>query len=495
MCALNPIPSGFQLQSDWQSSTPPNVPVMPASWTAAVLLSPFGDSVAPMGNYSQLAVATIESSFTAVESWMRVRLSLTRDHTYFDFAFVNVNRPGQSPRYEWYWIDSTPAGQVKKIFGPFSTTLQIPGTGLFTDNDTRWGNSYPLMCTDTNPRGIECDHWVLRTPGAADHGSWYAFRRDTGNLFRIFNMDCTNPQMIPILGSYYIVNIGHFALNTSKQSTEIFALIKSGAAAPHAGYWNPMVTQEDIQRAIATPLASADSTAEEIQSVIPGFSAMPSGVALPQWTDKTYIEGWTLGTDFIPYFTRVCYLWTGDADSKQQTVFIGQGPTGGEGSYLKRTDTCLNTQRTDQPYLEWNNGAKTWELKKCLDPLPGVGLPFPDWLARDGGVAMGQIIGNPSFGLAPGQVLNLVAAELQRGKGELAIFWVWFLGNGTGMLFSEGNFMNSMSHNLQLIDYNLFLRNAPVTSADFSNPCGVAAERRVAPVSGVLGHLMRMGSV
>ena len=31
--------------------------------------------------------------------------------------------------------------------------------------------------------------------------------------------------------------------------------------------------------------------------------------------------------------------------------------------------------------------------------------------------------------------------------------------------------MNPLSHNLQLIDYNLFMQNAAVTQLDFSNPC------------------------
>jgi hypothetical protein len=84
---------------------------------------------------------------------------------------------------------------------------------------------------------------------------------------------------------------------------------------------------------------------------------------------------------------------------------------------------------------------------------------------------MGRIRGNPDFGLAANQAINLIAAELPRGGGELAVFWLWFLENGTGMLFTEGNYMNPLSHGLQLIDYNVFIQNAELTQDDFSNPC------------------------
>jgi hypothetical protein len=105
---------------------------------------------------------------------------------------------------------------------------------------------------------------------------------------------------------------------------------------------------------------------------------------------------------------------------------------------------------------------------------------------------MGQIRGNPQFGLAADEKLNLIAAQAPRGGGELAIFWVWFLENGVGMLFSEANYMNPLSHNLQLIDYNIFIRNAGLTQKDFSNPCGWP--KKVGPkVGSAHGHFTQIG--
>ena len=193
----------------------------------------------------------------------------------------------------------------------------------------------------------------------------------------------------------------------------------------------------------------------------------------------------------IPYDTRVYYLWTGDSDSKQQTVFIGLGGNETSGStlsiaYLTRTDACLNVKDTTIASYQWANDE--WVLSPNQQSA-SPGVPYPDWVARDGGVIMGQIVGNSNFGLADCETLNLFAAPLDRGNGELAIFWVWFLENGVGMLFSEGNFLNSLtSHNLQVIDYNLFVRNAPVTQGDFSGPFPAAGAAAALRVDAAHGH-------
>jgi hypothetical protein len=373
------------------------------------------------------------------------------------------------------------------------TTLQVPAPTFFEMAGAQWGNAYPLMCTDKNPKSIECDHWVLPSPGSISHATWCAFRKSTESLFRIFMMDATNPLMVPILGSFYITNVPTFTAKTSDTAKSLAEKIKSGAAKARHDYWNPMVTQEDLHRAMAFPLADAGCTPHDIDAVIPGFSATRSGKDLPRWSDQTYIEGWALGTDFIPYFTRVCYLWTGKADSKQQTVFIGLGTAPGQSSYLQRTDMCLNRKGTTQPYYEWQTQASSWALDKCLQHNPPVGLPRPDWVAGDNGTIMGQIRGNPDFGLAKDQTINLIAAELPRGRGELAIFWLWFLDNGTGMLFTEGNYMNPLSHNLQLIDYNIFVQNAGLTQHDFSSPCAstATAQKPALKIHTAHGHLTR----
>ncbi|HWY89020.1 MAG TPA: hypothetical protein VNX28_20060, partial [Gemmataceae bacterium] len=89
MSLIHPIPSGDYLQAQWKANKQTTAPVLPASWTATVLLSPFGDSKSPLKNYSQLVVGHIESSWSPSESWLRARLYLTQDQTYVDFVFIN----------------------------------------------------------------------------------------------------------------------------------------------------------------------------------------------------------------------------------------------------------------------------------------------------------------------------------------------------------------------------------------------------------------------
>ena len=467
MSCVTAIPSGTELLTRRQSNKPAAPPKLPATWTASVLLSPFGDSISPLDHPSQLVVGTIEVTTIATSRWMRTRLYLTQSLQYIDFVFVTL----EDDSSHWYWIDSTPLGTINHIYGPFITTVQVPDTTLLPP-DTRWGNSYPLMCTSANPAGIACDHWVLKTRGANDHGSWFSFRHDTGHLFRLFSMDSTNPTMIPVLGSFYIANLpSASSVGISTETDRLLNRIRNGESQAVTHFWNPLVTQEDIHRAMAFPLASASCTVADVQAAIPGFVPVPHSVPLPEWTNKTYIEAWALGTDFIPYWLRVCYHWTGTKESKQHAVFVGYGTNPGNNSYLDRSDTCLDTSHTDLPYYKWDDNTSTWALTKCADPIRGVGLPHPDWVTRASGTVSAQITGNPDFGLAAGESLNLIAAESPRGKGELAIFWVWFTGDGAGMLFTEGNYMFPTSHDLQLIDYTRFVCDAPIEDSDFSNPC------------------------
>jgi hypothetical protein len=221
-----------------------------------------------------------------------------------------------------------------------------------------------------------------------------------------------------------------------------------------------MITQEDIQRAMAYPLASAPCTPKDIEKVLPGFSTRPDRLKLPRWTDKVYIEGWTLADNTIPYRTRVCYVWTGDDSSKQQCVFIGPE----EREYFLRIDSCLG-QGTILVRYRWEDGK--WMSVGKLPQTDPPGPPFPDWVARGKGVVMGQISGNPHFGLDSCEILSLIAMPVVGGRGT--IFWAWFLQNDVGMLFSEATYAN-IPERLFAIDYESFMRNAPVTEDDFSFP-------------------------
>ena len=435
------------------NASAPTVPVFPPQWQATVLLSPYGDANPPNGwtNYSQHVIGEVSYD---VDLGMMVGLYLPEDLKYFRFLFVN----GEG----WYWIDAAPRGPMKRYFGPFATPLKVPGADFMSRSKARFGERWEITNTS-------CVHWVLPTPNSSsppDHGSWYSFRSDNGNLYRIFTFDPENPRLFPVLGSYYLAHVPSFEAGADSELQSLVKAVKSGKPAADGGYVNPLLTQRDIQTAMTKPLASAPCTLAQIQAVIPGYVPLPSGVPLPVWTDKTFILGMCIGTDLIPYYTFVSYWYS---FGKQQTIFIGLGQVAGEGNYALRQDCCLFRDYTDVPqYVAQGN---TWVLE-CCSKIPGVGLPVPNWVSADGGVVAASISGNADFGLKPNEVLNLCRCSLDRGPGNLALFWVWFTGDQKGVLFTEANFVDSTDHNLQLIDYTWFDRNAEWLKPDaFSDPC------------------------
>ena len=448
MTTRQPLLNPTELQARLKRPGASAPPVLPSSWTATVLLSPYGDANPPLANYSQHVIA--EVAYDSALHGMLFDLYLTQDLVHFRWLFLAGG---------WYWMGTS---DVAAYYGPFATPLVTPAANFLSP--AVFGGNWPIM-------GFGCDNWVLPTPNgsqAPDHGSWYSFREDTAGLYRIFTFDSSNPQLIPILGSYYLANFNSFtpAGDTSALAS-LVKTVKSGTAKAAPGFANPLVTQEDIQSAMANPLASDPCTLADLQSLIAGFVPAPSNVPIPQWTNQTFIEAVTLGMDLIPYPTYVVYWYS---YGQQQSIFIGLGLENGQGNFDLRQDCCLFTTYTDVPQYVW--GANGWTPSCCDGKIPGVGLPVPNWVSADGGVVTSQITGNPNFGLAAGETLNLCQCSLDRGGGSLAIFWVWFTGDQAGVLFTEANFVDPTSHNLQLIDYIKFEQNASwISASDFSDPC------------------------
>ncbi|HVE67591.1 MAG TPA: hypothetical protein VNB64_03315 [Solirubrobacteraceae bacterium] len=449
------------LDASRKAAMPAQGPLLPDCWRAQALLTPYGDSKSPLANYDQIVVADVTCDNRTAPSYMRVSLYLTESLQYFDFWFSGSS---------WRWLISTPGGPITGSYGPFDTTLSVPGPDLIASRGGRYGNTWPIMGTMT-------DGWVLPTPsagGSPDHGSWYSFTQ-SGELFRIFTFDSDNPVRLPILGAYYLANLPAFSAQEPDEETLAFARALANGSAPSeaAELSNPLVTQEDLQGALASPLVSHTCTVEQIQAVIPGLVPTPSA-PLPVWTDKTYILGWTIGTDFIPYRTLVYYWYT---YGRQDSYFQGLGLEPGQGTYAAMQATCLHSDHADpsQDYSDFPqylfvNGD--WTPQCCDGNLPGVGVPRPDFVKATGGEIAASITGNPAFGLGPDETLNLIRCPFQRGAGEEALFWVWFTGEQVGVLFTEANFLNSTDHSLQLIDYELFQRDADnVTESVFHDPC------------------------
>ncbi|MCG6989795.1 MAG: hypothetical protein LJF06_16670 [Gemmatimonadetes bacterium] len=455
------LPTGAELVERMRSNDPGSPPLLPASWEAQVLLTPYGDADSPLENYKQLVIANVACDADA--GAMMVDLYLTQDLTVFRLLFVNGTG--------WYWLEGTPGQPDWSFQGPFATTLQVPATDFLAQ--ARYGNSWAIT-------GKQCDHWVLPAPPDPQipaHGSWYSFREDNGALFRVFTFDSRNTGLLPILGSYYFAHIPTFtSLGQSPAAlSAVLDAVRNGTPATSpAAFSNPLVTQNDIQSVMADPLSAPSScTVQDLQTLIPGFLPAPTGVTLPEWTDQTFILGMTIGTDFIPYYTVVFYWYS---HGHQQSIFVGLGPDPGKSTYYDRQDCCLTTSYTDLPQYYAKDGV--WTAACCYPRLDGIALPVRDWVkaaidAFGGGVAA-SITGNPQFGLAPGEVLHLIDCELPRGGGVTSLFWVWFTEDQAGVLFSESNYAESVTaHNLQLIDYLEFEQNASwITPDRFNDPCG-----------------------
>jgi hypothetical protein len=414
-----------------------------------------------MANYDQLIVANIAYDSTGAQPAMRVSLYLLEDLQYFDFLFTN----GQ-----WYWLISAPGQQPTGYYGPFPTTLQVPPPNFLAQNGATYGNSWGIAGTPT-------DGWVIPTalPQGSQvppHGTWYSINSSTGALWRVLNLDNDNPVGIPILGSYYHAYLPGFAPSGPLNLLSLISGPPSVGNAP-----SQMVSQRDIQTAISNPLASAPCTMAQIQAVIPGIAFPSTQPPLPAWTDQTFIQGWTIGCDPIPYWTQVWYWWS---YKRQRTSFVGYGLEAGTGTYRNRIDNVLYSNFFTSPVYYALNQYE-W-VPSCPNPcFPGVGLPRPDFVAADGGVVKATITGNPAFGLGPQQAMLLIRVSMPRGPNPngvdvTSVFWFWFTDDQKGVLFSEGNFIDTVvDHDLQVIDYEYFEQNASdnVNANSFEDPCKV----------------------
>jgi hypothetical protein len=413
-----------------------------------------------MPNYDQVVVANIAYDWS--QQMMRVSLYLLEEMTYFDFLFDGADGT-------WYWLVSSPGQTPTGYYGPWPIAgglpFSLPAPNFLAE--AKFANSWSICDFPT-------ETWVIPTalkPKVPPHGTWYSFKKGTTALWRVLNLDTDNPVQIPIIGSYYLAYLPGF------KPTGPLNLRSLISGTPYSG--DPevdMLTQRDIQTNLANPLASAPCTLADIQAVIPGISHPSTQPTLPVWTDKTYIQGMTIGCDPIPYFTTVWYWWP---HGRMRTEFIGYGRTLGTDTYDDRTDMVMYKDYFTRPYYQKREGQ--WVHTACMDvPPPGIGLPRPDFLAADNGLVKAIVSGNPDFHLEPGQSISMINAAMPRGKNKhgvdvTSLFWFWFANDQNGILFAECNYIDTViNHDPQVIDYEYFMRNAPdskVNKDSFPDPC------------------------
>ena len=311
-------------------------PILPLDWNATFILSPFGDATPPMNNYDQLVIADVTcfNDFIAGNG-MRVSLYLLEELQYFDFAFSG----GQ-----WYWLESQPGQEPTNYAGPFPTSLQPLNVGLLAQ--AVYGGQWAVAGTLT-------DGWVVPTQNVQpQHGNWYSLRSEDRILWRVLNVDLNNPLNVPILGAYFMVNVSNYTpLPAYLLPPPFVKMLREGKGKAVAGAQSPLVTQRDIQNAMANPIFSASCTLQQIQALVPGITPPPTPMPpLPAWTDQVYIRGWTLGGDYFPYYTQVWYDYTIPC---QRSEFIGFGNNVGQNTYNDRQDTVLYANYTNNPVYQW----------------------------------------------------------------------------------------------------------------------------------------------
>jgi hypothetical protein len=459
------VPTPEQISAKLKAGRSGTPPLFPVNWQASFVLSPFGDAKPPAGmkNYDQLVVANITCyDDPLVGSAMRVGLYLLEDLQYFDFVFIDSG--------QWYWLNNAPGEEPTDYYGPFSTTLQAPTLGFLSQ--AVYGGQWPLAGTLT-------DGWMVPTVDSTlpPHGNWISLRSEDQALWRVINLDSNNPMNLPILGSYFMANTSNYTTFTPPPGVllppTLQALLKRPPKAQVSAP-SSMVTQRDIQTAMANPLFSSPCTLEQIQALVPGIT-QPQNLPLPQWTNQVYINGWSLGYDAYPYPTHVWYDYNIPC---QRSEFDGFGNGAGNNSPNVRQDTVLYASYFDNPIYQWQSGA--WQLNCCNPRADGIGVPRPDFLASSNGAIKATIVGNPSFGLSSGETLLITRATMLRDTDPdpkvapiLSVFWLWFMADWQGVFFSECNYVNSVTeHELFTIDYGEFVQNAPIDpSSDFTDPC------------------------
>ena len=447
-----------ELEAERRSRQPLEPPSLPRHWRASVLLSPFGDGKPPMRNPSQLCVADISYRHAHRVRVLRCRLHLLEDLKYFDWLFVSGPFGTR-----WYWLVGGPGRPITGWYGPFDPPLAVPEPDFLVRRQARFGNAWSIS-------GIMTDGWAVPMDDPLTRSSWFSFPRDNSRLMRLLNIDCGNPLGIPVLGAFFLAHVAEFKASASR---ELEDLCEAVASAPQgkAALNNPLVTQRDIQAAMANPLSEATCTVAQIQSLIPGLSPPPARPpGFPQWTDKTFIRGWSIGLHRIPYYTEIHYWW---ARRLQRSMFVGWGPKLDQDSYSYRLDMVLYADYTTQPAYEWK--GQDWEKVQCLPCIANIGVPCPDF--ADMGKIKATIEGNKHFGLKKGRMLFVIAAEMPRDQDILSVFWLWFTDDQKGVLFAECEISPELKHALQLIDYVDYEQNADthVDDTSFADPCYVPA--------------------
>jgi len=441
-----PVPSPQHIGANFFPDGKVAVPSFQAVWSAQMLLTPFGGlSKSPLTPSDQLVVAHLTYDASNPNNrYMRVGMYLLETLQYYDFLF-RTSATGS----KWWWLISNPASPDSlptQSFGPFVTSAEVPAESFLSQNQFSHAGTWKVLGQIRN---------AFSARKAAGAATWYWFEPKASSLSRIMNIESRNDFRVAILGAYYFVDVTELKSLATSNLDRVFSACST--ATPVLTSPSPMVTLDDILRAMATPPSGSQiqCTAQQIEALVPGLRFPAEAVQPPSWTSKVQSECIMIGRDVYPYYCQLWYDWN---RGTQVTVFVKQDEAG---NYSNRYDEILPKGHVG-PGLGYVWKGSQWEPVCCVANGSIVAMPVPNFIESGGGRCRAVISSSAYFG-----TISIWSVGLRNDAGDWdSDFWFWF---DAGQ--KQARFSLAPPHSLTLIDYQTFVQNGQIDDCILVDPC------------------------
>ena len=391
------------------SKTPPN---LPQAFHAIALLTPF--------NNSQLVVADIYYDWSL--QGMRVT-TYGLEGGYADFLYIQD---------VYFILDSENGGPPKNFFGPIATNERVPPPD--------WLVNFKVTCNGVaEVLGVNTNWWCSLTEnknGLApvppskecppfDSANWFWLRTDNQMPWRMMLINTTNEFNLPFIGWFAFAHFPTFESIPSASLNDLVQACKARSTRLDLESAAPLKinTYEDVYLLVkGKPMVSGSvkqaNVLATIQDLIPGLTP-PGNNALPTWPNQLFMTALTTPTfephpfPNQPYPTQVYYDWN---NQRQLTRFFLPDQS---------LEDVILTSSTSYLIARFPNGTY-----KCLGTVP-VGLPYPNWPEKDGGVCKGMITNNPQ--LSPNRITQIFTLNSMPPR----VFWIWYTTANQAIMFAE----------------------------------------------------------
>lgn len=344
------------------------------------------------------------------EVWLDSRAGLMRvlqcrlDGAYLDLLYAD----GKA-----WLLESVDGGVPSGAVGPFPCDAVVPDPGWFASLGLRSPGQGPL-------HGIDCDWWVGLTactnqpdpdmppvPPGQLVANWFWLDHGTGLPLQMMFINKDNSYRLPVLGDFAKVT---FTRSESISDPGLSGLLGlcDRARAPEPG--SAVGTAADR----ASLFASQPGMAGRL---LPGLRAPRPDDQLPVWPQRLYLTSFSIATfDALPNAPYPTQVYYDDARSRMLTRMQLQ-----DGA----TEDCALSQDGASVILYPPHGKP-----RIVARLP-VGLPYPNWAARDDATVIAAIDRDPL--LCPDSTLLLISAPSTLGRS----FWIWYTSAGQPVSFLE----------------------------------------------------------